>query len=144
MPSNTLKLAVARIVMRVVGNLAGLLGVGMLCSTPFQLHLSVTERNPWMIPLAAFPLALGAYFIYVAYLVWFRFSPHAVRHSCGALGFSLLTLTTKLCDPARDSGAACPAFVVLGGLVAVSSAYRVASSRLSRFLFPESKPGVPL
>jgi hypothetical protein len=137
-----MRLSIVKTVMRVVGTLAGLLGVGMLCITPFMLHHSITQRNPWMILLAVFPLALAAYFIYVAYLVWFRFSPLAVRHICGALGFYVLTLVTKLFDPARDSDAAWPAFAFLGCLVVVYFSYRVASDRLSRWLFPESISGV--
>ena len=137
-----MKLTIAKTLMRVVGTLGGLLGLGMLCIAPLMLYRSVTERNPWMILLAAFPLALAGYFIYVAYLVWFRFSPIAVRHICGALGFYLLMLITKLFDPSRDSGTPWAAFAFLGCLVVVYFAYRVASDRLSRLLFPESVLGV--
>jgi hypothetical protein len=129
-------LSIAKTVMRVVGTLAGLLGVAMLCFMPFMLFHSITERNPWMIVLAIFPLALALYFIYVAYLVWFRFSPLAMRHICGALGFYVLMLLTKLFDRDLDTTWAPSAF--LGCLVIVYFAYRVASNRLSRWLFPES------
>jgi len=139
-----MKLTIAKIVMRVIGTLAGLLGLGMLCVTPFMLYHSITERNAWMILLAVFPLALAAYFIYVAYLVWFRFSPLAVRHICGALGFCVLMLVTKLFDPSRDSDTPWAAFAFLGCLVAVYFAYRVASARLSRLLFSERVSEVQL
>ena len=95
-----------------------------------------------MILLAIFPLALSVYFLYVSYLVWFRFSPLAVRHICGALGFYVLMVITKLFDPASNSHAAWPAFALLGSLIVVYFAYRVASDRLSRLLFRESIPGV--
>ena len=137
-----MRLTIAKIVMRIVGTLGGLLGVGMLCVTPFVLYHSIAERDGWMILLAIFPVALSVYFLYVSYLVWFRFSPLAVRHICGALGFCLLAVITKFFNPARDSHAAWPAFVSLGSLIVVYLAYRVASDRLSRLLFPKSVPGV--
>lgn len=133
---------IAKVLMRVAGTLAGLLGVGMLCFAPFMVYHSFTERNPWMIGFAIIPLAVAAYFVYVTYLVWFRFSPLAVRHICGAIGFYVLALITKLFDPVRDSGTPLAALAFLGCLVVVSFAYRFASDRLSRWLFPESASGV--
>jgi len=137
-----MKLIFAKILMRVVGTLFGLLGVGMLCITSLLLYYSITEWDDWMIPLTIFPLAISFYFIYVAYLVWFNFSPLAVRHICGALGLYLLTLVPKLFKPLDDAEAAWPAFAFFGCLVIVYSGLRVASSRLSRWLFPKSVSGV--
>lgn len=141
-PSHAMRLTIAKIVLRVVGTLAGLLGLGMLCVTPFMVYHSITERNGWMILLAVFPLAVAIYFIYVAYLAWFRFSPLAVRHICGALGIYVLMLVTKLFDASRNSETPWTAFAFLGCLVAVYFAYRTASNRLSRLLFPETVGGV--
>jgi len=132
----------AKVLIRILGTVAGLLGVGLLCFAPFVFYRSITEQNPVMIAFAVLPLALAAYFLYVAYLVWFRFSPLAVRHVCGALGFYALTLLTKLFDPMRDSGVPWRSCAFLGCLVAVFLAYRFASGRLSRWLFPESPSGV--
>jgi hypothetical protein len=136
------KRLIAKITMRVVGTLAGPSGLGMLCVTPFMLYHFITGRDLLMIVFAAFPLALAAYFSYVAYLVWFRFSPLAVRHICGTLGFLILVLATNLFDPSRHSAAPCAAFAFLGSLVAAYFAYRVASNQLSQLLFPAGATGV--
>lgn len=138
-----MKLTVAKIVMRVIGTLAGLLGLGMLGLAPFIFYHAIAEWNLWMILLAAFPLALAVYLVYVAYLVWFRFSPLAVRHICGALGFYGFTLLTPLFNPGPGGpDTAWSALAFLGCIVGVYLAYRVASNRLSRLLFPESISGV--
>ena len=128
---------VAKILLRVIGTLGGLLGLGMLCVAPIMFFHSVGERNPWMILLAAFPLAMSAYLIYVGYLVWFRFSPLAVRHICGALGFYIITLVPKISDPSRDPSSPWGPFLFLACLVAVYFGYRSISGKLSRWLFPE-------
>jgi hypothetical protein len=128
--------------MRAIGILSGLLGLSMLCVAPFMLYHAITERNPSMtVLMVVFPLAFGLYFIYVAYLVWFKFSPLAVRHICGALGFYLLAPVAMLFDPSRDSGTPWTAFAFLGCLVVVYFTYRLASDRLNKLLFPQSVPG---
>jgi hypothetical protein len=128
--------------MRVIVTPVGLFGVCMLCLGPFLLYQSCSEQNPWLIVLAVVPMTLGAYFLYVAYLVWFRFSSLAVRHICGILGFYVLGCVTTLFDPAHDSYRHWTGFAYLGCLVVVYFAYRFASDRLSRLLFPESISGV--
>jgi hypothetical protein len=128
----------AKIVMRLIGTLLGLLGLGMVCVAPFMLYHAITERNLFMVLIAVFPLALAVYFIYVSYLIWFRLSPLAVRHMCGALGFYILTLVTKLGDPSRHTGRHWEVLIFLGCVIAVYLAYRVASKLLSKLLFSDS------
>ena len=135
-----MSLNIAKILMRVVGTLAGLLGLGMLCITPFLIYHAVAEQMGGMIFFVVLPLPVAAYFIYAAYLVWFRFSPVAVRHVCGALGFYTLTLFPKAFEQFRD--AEWMPFAFLGCLFAVYVAYRVVSRYLSRWLFPEASPAV--
>src|SRR4051812_1770821 len=109
----------ARNFMRIVATLAGVFGVITLCIAPFTLYYSIMRGDAWMIFFAALPLMLGAYGIYLAYVVWFRFSPLAVRHICGALGFCVIIFITRLLDPVRHSSAAWPAFASLGCLIVV-------------------------
>ena len=136
-----MKPTTAKILMRVVGTLAGLLGLVML-PFGFMFYHSITERNVWMILLPVCLQALAAYFIYVAYLVWFRFSPLAVRHICGTLALYVLALVTKLFDSFFDLGMPWEGFASLGCFVAAYVAYDVASVRLSRWLFSERVPRV--
>lgn len=138
---------IVKVLLRIVGTLAGLVGGGMLCVSTVVFYrsynvLSAEMREFWMIGLAAFTLALAVYFLFVAYLVWFRFSPRAVRHVCGVLGFYVLMSTTKLFPSVHNSDTSWMAFVFLGLLVGVYFAYRWASTRLSRYLFPEAGSGV--
>jgi hypothetical protein len=138
-----MKARTAKALMRVAGALAGVSGVVMLCFGLSPLYHSVTEQDPWMIGLAALLLALPVYLVYVAYLVWFRFSPLAVRHICGTLAFLMLGLVTTLFDPTRDSGTPWRSLAFLGCLLAALMGYRIASERLSRWLFPQSASRVP-
>jgi hypothetical protein len=138
MPSCTMKAIVAKIVMRIAGTLAGLMGFCLFSAMLVGLYSSITERDLRMVPFAVFSLAISAYLMYAAYLVWFRFSPLAVRHVCGALGFCVLMLLMQLPDWSRIPDQPWMEFAFLGSFVAVYIAYRLASNRLSRLLFPES------
>jgi hypothetical protein len=91
----------------------------------FFFYHSITDGPFWMTLIWLFPLAISLYLIYAAYLVWFRFSPLAVRYICGALGFGMFLLIGGLFEPARDSDATWPAFVFLAGVVVVYYAYRL-------------------
>src|SRR3954471_6572306 len=130
--------SVAKIVMRVLGTLGGVLGVVGLCITAFVLYHSATERNAGLVVAALIPLAFSAYFLYVSYLIWFKFSPLTVKHICGGIGFCVLALVSKLIEPARHSHGAWPIYAYLGSLIVLYLAYRVASDRLSPSLFPEN------
>jgi hypothetical protein len=138
MLSCAVKAIVAKIVVRIAGTLAGLCGFSLFSAMLMGLYSSITEPNSGMIFFAAFALAFSAYLMYVAYLVWFRFSPRAVRHVCGAIGVYVLSLVPRLLDLSRHGDQPWIEFAFLGSFVAVYIAYRVASHRLSRLLFPET------
>jgi hypothetical protein len=139
---------IAKILMQVVGTLAGLLGALMLCVTPFMLYVVFTGKSVSVavLLLSLFPLFVAVYFLYVAYLVWFRYSPRAVLHICGTLGFFVLGLALRFLDVADidvSHGATLwQPFAFLGFLVFVFFAYRAASRYLSRLLFPPSNSEV--
>jgi hypothetical protein len=125
---------IAKVVVKGIGTLAALLGVGMLCVTPFLIAHSLREEtNRWWLAFLLLPLGIAAYLIYVGYLVWFRFSPRAVRHVCGAVGFYLLGQCMELFGRSGEIGTS---FAFLGCLAVVFFGYRFVSTRLSRWLFP--------
>ena len=129
----------AKVAVRVVGTLAGLAGLSGLFFALLMLYLGIHERDAERIANGVFLLALAAYYLYTAYLVWFRFSPLAVRHVCGALClYGMTFVTAKLLNVTAHSDALWPAFAFLGCVVAVYIAYRFVSNRLSRLLFPEN------
>jgi hypothetical protein len=129
----------AKVAVRVVGTLAGLPGLGLLFIALLNLYLGIPDRDAKRISIGGFLLALAAYFLHTSYLVWFRFSPLAVRRVCGALClYGMTFVTAKLLDVTDHSDAIWPAFAFLGCVVAVYVVYRFASDRLSRLLFPES------
>ena len=138
---------IAKIVARTIGSLAGLLGIGSLFFTLLVLesHHSMIQRGPltilFTVFFAVFSLAVDAYFIYAAYLVWFTYSPLAVRHICGLLGFGALIPVTKLVVPSMRADSPWAPCVFFAGLAGVYFAYRAASERLSRFLFPDITRG---
>lgn len=133
-----MKPTIAKVVVRIVGTLFGLLGLGMLGFDLRLFYRSVAERNGWSIMFMTIALMTIIYLIYVAYLVWLRFSPRAVRHVCGALGFCVLAFLV----PNRAPEAPWAVFAFVGCLVVIYIGYRIASVCLCRLLFPENVPGV--
>jgi len=133
---------VAKILMRIIGTLVGMFGVFMLSFGLFLVYESFTEQNPLIIGHTVFIMGLAVYFLFVAYLVWFRFSPLAVRHIFGILGLYVLSLLPSFVHPALDPHRYWMLFAYLGSLVVVYFAYRFASDRVSRLLFPEDISGV--
>ena len=129
-----------KIGIKVAGTLTGLLGLCVLCYVPFAVHAIITKGSAWMLLLIVLPLALAAYFFYVAYLVWSRFSPLAVRHACGVLAVCVLVPVQELIDKGLHEYEPWGLFAYLGCLLAVYIAYSVASDRLSRLLFSVSAP----
>jgi uncharacterized membrane protein YfcA len=128
----------AKVVVRVIATLVGLLGLWLLFTALLLLYHVIPERDAGHIFLSIFILAFAAYFLHAAYLVWFRRSPLAVRRVCGALCiYGMTFVTAKLLDVTDHSDAIWPAFAFLGCVVAVYVVYRFASDRLSRLLFPE-------
>jgi hypothetical protein len=134
--------SIAKIAIRVVGTLAGLTGIGMVFVLPMLARVSLAELSPWMLLLSMLPLAVIIYFIWVGYLVWFRFSPLAVRHTCGAVAFHLLGLVTNALAAIPQPLTPWRALVFWSSLVAVYIMYRVASDRLNRRIFPENVPEI--
>lgn len=126
------------VALKAVGVLSGLMATGMLC-VGLVLLISAAQAAEWgMMTLSLFPLMLAGYFAYVAYLVWFRFSPLAVQHVCGLLGFCVIMLL----DPRHDSFSPWRSFAFLACLIAVYFGYKAVSRWLSRQLFPEPSPDV--
>ena len=89
---------------RVLGSLIGLFGVSMLGFGVFLFLPSfITSGGAFGIAFAVFGILLGVYFTRVGYLVWFRWSPLAVRHVVGTLAFLLLGQLTRFINPRPTS-----------------------------------------
>lgn len=131
-----------KILVKLIGSLSGLLGFGMLCVDLFFLVGVFKAATWWMVPIAMFSFGIAAYLLYVAFLVWFRFSPLAVRHVCGALGFYALSLATNCLNPERLASTPWISFAWLGCLIAVYFGYKAASRWLSRRIFTENNCGM--
>ena len=131
---------VAKTILRASAALAAAVGIGSLASSCYFLFKSIVGRDLLMGIMGVLSLGLSVYLGYVAFLVWFRFSPPAVRHICGFLAFSLLPITTEFLNPLNETDTALSSILSLGVLVAVYFAYRFASVRLIRLLFDNSMP----
>ena len=118
------------------------MGVAGLFFVSYLLFRAGLDVNGWKLALNLFSLLLAGYLVYVAYLVWFRLSPLAVRHVCGLLGFYVFTLAMKLLDPSYDPGSPWASVASLGCLFGVYFGYKSASRWLSRQLFPAPVPDV--
>ncbi len=146
-----MKFNVAKILIRVVGTIAGIVGVTDLWVSLVIFRPAITSDGPWTIrslmefSLQLLMLLIGPYLVWVGYLVWFRFSPLAVRHACGFLGYlfwgALIwgALLYRISEPTSPW----LALAGLGSLVFVCWAYRAGSRYLIRLLFsePPTPPG---
>jgi hypothetical protein len=132
----------AKLLVRVLGSVAGLFGVCPLCYEPFQLYGDISGKNVAASVIDALALALGFYFLYVAYLVWFRFSRCAVQHACAVLGFCVYMVCSMLCYIPVVPPSLWSCIAGLVGMLMAFAIYRIANKRLSRLLFPDSAAGV--
>ena len=129
-----------RVTIRVLGSLIGLFGVSMLGFSAFLfLPKSIMSGNVFSIAFAVICVLLGVYFTRVGYLVWFRWSPLAVRHVIGTLAFLLIG---KL-SPSHPHGTGSPGWWALwwfAGFLVIYFLYQSAVAYCSRLLFPVSVP----
>lgn len=132
-----MKTSVAKIILRILGAIAGLFGLPMVVTMACVLYSSIRDGDLGLTLFVAFGGALDAYLIYVGYLLWFRFSPLAVRHICGILAFGLLCGTPRAFESNRDIEAWWQSFVFLAWAGSIFLAYHFGSRRLNRWLFPE-------
>lgn len=134
--------SMAKVVIRMIGTLTGLLGLScLLFLVPMFCRQGLSIAKLWMLPIHLFPLIVAFYFLYVAYLVWFKFSPLAVRHVIGLVGFCLLMLFPSLyfSGTASYKHASWHSFAFVGWFIVIYFVYRVVNYRLNRWLFPESE-----
>ena len=126
-----------RVLLRTVGTLAGLFGLATLLSVLPPVLWNLGDRSfPELLASLAFclfVLLLGAYLVFVSYLVWFRFSPRAVRNVCGLLGLYAFSRLSDWIDLPDDDPLMPPSF--LGALLGICLAYLLVSRLLNRFLF---------
>ena len=130
-----------RIVTRVVGTLIGLVGLGGLFFLPMILVQELRTGTCRMVAFLTFPLILNGYFIYVAYLVWFKFSPLAVRHVFASLGIYLFGRFTPIFfwEPFWYKPESWHPITSVGCLIAIYLADRLVSYGVRRLPFPESR-----
>jgi hypothetical protein len=107
----------------------------------FTLFIAVLASGQWFTAFfALLPTVFAAYFVYAAYLVWFRLSPLAIQHVCGTLAFVAYVLITSFFS-ADESGALENEWrgaIYLGTLVVVYIVYRITHVRLGRWLCPSA------
>ena len=130
-----MKQRVAKIVLRIVGTLIGLMGIFMLCPALLILFRKPADLTGWMVLFIVFPILLAFYFMYVAYVTWSRFSPVVVRHVCGTLGFFLLLAVSSFLEDGHGMSTRQP-LIFLSSLILIYFVYRLAAGYINRLLFP--------
>lgn len=83
---------------------------------------------------------LGAYFVGLAYWVWFKISPLAVRHVCGAAGYFALGILSSSTTSFDRRPSTSELAILLGCIAVVLVFYRVSYRMLNRLLFPLISP----
>ena len=121
-------------VLRIVGTLGGILGIAILWIAAMLFFRSFRELG-WMTILVIFPALLGAYFIYVMYLVWFRFSPRAIRHTCIGLGLYLFSVCSRALELTKEKNYWWVGAATIGCIIVVFFLCRTLSRWLSKSLF---------
>ena len=130
---------VAKIAIRVVATIAGLGGLyGVYFSVvhvPFMLEGEFSSSFAFV--FAAISLVLDAWFIWIAYLAWFRFSPLAVKQTCGFLGVLGYGLFKPLFESLENLIDGEATVLFLGWLAFLIVGYRLLSRYLIRVIFSE-------
>jgi hypothetical protein len=131
-----MKRKIAIVAVRAIGTLAGLQGAVMVYMTA---HMAVAsgDDNSWFgsIFFVVLSLIIAMVLIWIAYLVWFRFSPRAVQQVCGLLGFVLLTTAGTYFRPADEANALWWSLGFLVLLLFVLWGYRTLSRYVSNVIF---------
>ena len=123
---------------------AGMVGVWFCCLLGSGIiRKGVQELDPFAVLLLSLLLIPSLYAIFVAYLIWLRFSPKAVLHLCGLLGFLSLGMLWALIPDRRHEEWDEIAVLVSGILVIWG--YRALSRFFNRLLFQAGVafPGQP-
>lgn len=137
---------VAKAVIRAIGTLGALLGAYSLVFMAKFLPDFMNEMGRVVVVFYVLSLIIDAWLLWIGYLVWFRFSPLAVRQACGALGFAAffgLITTVAIYFPIDANNAGWNLLASLGCFVFVLVAYRVLSRYLNRVIFPLSRAPLP-
>ena len=123
-----------KVALRIIGTLGGILGIAILWIAALLFFGSFRELG-WMSSLVIVPVLLGAYFIYVTYLVWFRFSPRAVRHTCIGLGLYLFSECSRVLGLTKEQNHWWVSVAAIGCLITLFFLCRTISRWLSKVLF---------
>jgi hypothetical protein len=130
---------VLKILIRFVGSISGVIGLALLYIFLRAFTKGLVNNTPKIV-VAIAALLLGAYFLWVCYLVWCRLSPSAVQQVCGLLGYYLLGVFAEFFVKGKEhSQPPWMAFVFLGLLALIFWSYRVLSRCLNRILFPPGR-----
>lgn len=135
-----MKRTIAIIVLRMIGIQAGILGaIAIYGSLNFLLaqsdDMSLTARAAFAIP----SLLFSAFFIWIAYLTWFRLSPRAVQQACGLLGFVVLVAFNSQFPPTSEANFLHRTLALLALLIVVLFGYRILSRYLNGIIFASGK-----
>lgn len=122
-----------------VGTLAGIFGV-IYVGSAFLVAFpaNVPGLNPvWVHVFRGFTLLLGLYLLWVCYLVWFQFTPKAVRQVCGLAAFSLVAAISSAMGTQWFANSFWMPFAFLGIQAAIYYGYRRSTRYLNEILFPD-------
>ena len=121
-----------KVALRVIGMLSGVMGVAGILFGSYLLFCAGQDAKWWALAFSVFSLLFAGYLVYVAYLVWFKLSPLAVRHVCGLIGFYVFGLATKLVRTTHDPTSSWASVAFLGCLIAIYFGYKAVSRWLTR------------
>jgi hypothetical protein len=141
---------VAVFVVRAIGTLGGLLGASMLYVACERVVSAPADVNPWIwyTFFVGLQLVIALFFIWVAYLIWFRFSPRAIQQVCGLLAFLLVGLVMTLFPATDQANAGSRSLIYLGSIAFALLGYRMLSRYLNKVIFvrqstPSENPSNP-
>ena len=141
-----------KIIIRLLGTVSGIFGAMIMVVNLIALNNRFFEqKDVWILKGIIFSVGielLGAYLLYVAFVVWRRFSPSAIHHISVFLGFLLFGKLNYFVD--KMSTPLTPSFpdwidaglVISASVVASYLAFRLCRFALMRVLFPTEKGGL--
>jgi hypothetical protein len=120
---------------RLIGTLAGMLGILVLVKTPFMSFQVPFNIPVWDYIFRGFAILFGVYLLGVGYLVWFKLSPSTVRQMCGVVAISLMGAISNIIGNGFLSDQPWMPLAFLCCLAVAYYAYQAASRYLSAMLF---------
>lgn len=142
---------IAIILIRLVGSLLGLMGLGWIVMFSILLVGELDSINPrvkdedasrfFLSMMLMVIIITGFFLLYVAYSVWFKFGPKTIQSFVSVLALFTIALSTNLVRP-EDGPLGWSLIAWLGIIVLIYFVYKIVHRKLNEWLFRDREAEV--